>query len=129
MRAIDTNVVVRFLTDDDVEQSARARRLVSGGGLFVAMTVWLETEWVLRTAFACRHRRPSDRCGHLPALPGIVVEDAARLTAALDWAAAGVDVADAVHLAGARDCTAFVSFDRALAKTAARLSALSVVEP
>ncbi len=48
---------------------------------------------------------------------------------ALDWAAEGMDLADAMHLAGARDCAAFVSFDRALAKTADRLSALPVVEP
>lgn len=35
MRAIDANVVVRFLTGDDPEQVARARALIDQGDDFV----------------------------------------------------------------------------------------------
>ncbi len=48
MLAIDTNVIVRYLVADDREQARRARELIDGGRVFIATTVLLETEWVLR---------------------------------------------------------------------------------
>ena len=129
VRAIDTNIVVRYLTNDDVEQSRRVRKLVDGGGIFVSISVVLESEWVLRAAYRFARSEIVAGLRAFIGLPGVTVEDPASVTAALDWAAAGMDLADAVHLAGARACTAFVSFDRALAKTADRLVTLPVVEP
>ena len=41
MRAIDTNVVVRYLTDDEPEQAARAKAAVDAGNVFVSTTVLL----------------------------------------------------------------------------------------
>jgi hypothetical protein len=38
--AIDTNVVVRFLVNDDREQARRARALIDGEEVFVATIVW-----------------------------------------------------------------------------------------
>jgi predicted nucleic-acid-binding protein len=49
MLAVDTNVVVRYLTADDPEQFARAVAVVEGAETFVSLTVLLETEWVLRS--------------------------------------------------------------------------------
>lgn len=129
MRAIDTNIVVRYLTGDDVAQARRVRELVDGGDLFVSISVVLESEWVLRTAYRFHRTEIVTGLRSFIGLAGVTVEDPARVMTALDWAAAGMDLADAMHLAGARDCTAFVSFDRALAKTASRLSAMPVVEP
>ena len=56
MAALDTNVLVRFLVQDDARQGDAAARLIrngvrSGAPLFVPVTVLLELEWVLRTAF------------------------------------------------------------------------------
>ncbi len=66
-------------------------------------------------------------------LPGIHVEDPERLATALGWAGAGagagMDFVDTMHLASARGCTAFVSVDRALAKTATGLATVTVVAP
>ena len=55
MAALDTNILVRFLVEDDVAQLAAARKLMrkcvnSGEALFVPVTVALELEWVLRSA-------------------------------------------------------------------------------
>ena len=49
------------------------------------------------------------------------VESAAlvAVTAAIAWSEAGMDFADALHLAAAEACDAFVTFDRKLAKSAA----------
>jgi len=54
--ALDTNILVRFLVQDDAAQGEAAARLIrsgvqAGGLLFVPVTVLLELEWVLRSAF------------------------------------------------------------------------------
>ena len=75
MFAIDTNVVVRCLVDEDPEQCRRARSLVSSGIVFLSTTVLLETEWVLRGVFDLQ---PSDILAALRkffSLPTIVLED------------------------------------------------------
>ena len=54
MAALDTNVLVRWLVNDDAAQCARVARLFDdaigqGVRLFVTTTVMLELEWVLRS--------------------------------------------------------------------------------
>lgn len=56
MPALDTNVLVRYLVQDDASQLAAARRLISrcvaeGATLFVPVTVVPELERVLRSSF------------------------------------------------------------------------------
>jgi predicted nucleic-acid-binding protein len=56
MPALDTNVLVRYIVQDDALQFAAAKRLISrcvgeGLTLFVPVTVLLELEWVLRSGF------------------------------------------------------------------------------
>lgn len=98
MVAIDTNVLVRVLTNDHPEQSPRARALVESQEVFVALTVFLETEWVLRSAygFASEHIHVALRA--FAGLPQVRVEAPRRLAEALDRAEAGLDFADALHL-------------------------------
>jgi predicted nucleic-acid-binding protein len=56
MPALDTNVLVRYIVQDDATQLDLARRLINrcvseGSTLFVPVTVVLELEWVLRSRF------------------------------------------------------------------------------
>jgi len=56
LAAVDTNVLVRYVVQDDAAQGAAAARLIgrsvqAGTPLFVPVTVLLELEWVLRSAF------------------------------------------------------------------------------
>ena len=56
MPALDTNVLVRCIVQDDAAQLAAATRLIGrcvaeGSALFVPVTVGLELEWVLRSSF------------------------------------------------------------------------------
>jgi predicted nucleic-acid-binding protein len=56
MAALDTNVLVRFLVQDDAAQSALAIKLIEacldeGGTLFIPISVTVELEWVLRSTF------------------------------------------------------------------------------
>ena len=56
MAALDTNILVRWLTNDDAKQCAVVARLFDetvskGERLFVTATVMLEVEWVLRARY------------------------------------------------------------------------------
>jgi predicted nucleic acid-binding protein len=126
MLAIDTNIVVRYLTDDHPDQSARARRIVDGGTVFVATTVLLEVEWVLRGAYGFRAGRLAGALAAFAGLPTVSLEAPATAAAALEALARGLDFADALHLAAARDCEALATFDQAFARAAARLGGLPV---
>jgi predicted nucleic-acid-binding protein len=129
VRAVDTNVIVRFLTGDDPAQTAKARKLVEGGGIFVSTSVLLETEWVLRSGYGFATERLIRALRDFAGLPGITLEDPRLAARALDWAEQGLDFADALHLGGAQGCTAFMSFDRKLAKLAAGVSDIRIVAP
>jgi predicted nucleic-acid-binding protein len=50
MRAVDTNVLVRLVTGDDVAQTASAEKFVSAGA-WVSHLVLAETLWVLASLY------------------------------------------------------------------------------
>ena len=129
MRAIDTNVIVRFLTADDPVQAAVARKTIEAGEVFVATTVLLETEWVLRSGYGFSSDQIEAALRGLAGLPGISVEEPPVLAAALDGLAAGMDFADALHLATAEGCSTFLTFDLKLVKAAKGRSSVSVMVP
>ncbi len=129
MRAIDTNVVVRFLTNDDKRQAQAARAAIGAGDIFVAVTVLLESEWVLRSAYGFEPNRIADSFQALAGLPTITVEEPVRLAQAIGWMRQGMDFADALHLAKAEGCTMFLSFDQKLAQWATTSSSIPVAEP
>jgi predicted nucleic-acid-binding protein len=118
MYAIDTHVVVRYLTGDHPQQSARARRLIDRNEVFVSTTVMLECEWVLRAVY--RHQQ-TDVCAALrrfSGLPGVALEDANLVAVALARASVGMDFADALHLGRAAQCDVLLTFDRKFIKEA-----------
>lgn len=111
MLAIDTNLVVRYVTDDDPAQAARARALVDRNDVFVASTVLLETEWVLRSAYKFPPALLADALTAFVGLPNVKLENPEGAAQALAWMKSGFDFADALHLALTEHCEAFVSFD------------------
>lgn len=118
MLAIDTNLVVRYLANDDPGQSPRARALIDGAPVFVPATVILETEWVLRGAYGYPAAAVVRALRGFAGLPTVTVEDAERVAAALDLAERGLDFADALHLAGSGHCAGFATFDRRFVRAA-----------
>jgi predicted nucleic-acid-binding protein len=129
VRAIDTNVLVRFLTGDDRAQAARARRLVEAGDIFLATSVLLESEWVLRSGYGLAAESIVQALRGFAGLSGVTLEDPALAARALNWAEQGLDFADALHLGRAQGCSAFMSFDRKLARAAAGLSDVEIAAP
>src|SRR3546814_8769854 len=122
VRVIASHVLVRFVTGDDPEQAAKARTLIGAGDIFVATTVLLECEWVLRSAYGFGSERIAATLRAFAGLPGITLEDPGRAARALDWTERGMGFADALHLARADTCSAFLTFDRRLANAAAGVS-------
>jgi predicted nucleic-acid-binding protein len=52
MIALDTNVWVRYVTNDEPDQARRALAILAEAEeIFVAKTTLLELEWILRAAY------------------------------------------------------------------------------
>ncbi len=126
--AIDTNVLVRVLTRDDRRQADQAAALLRTGPLWLSKTVLLETEWVLRYTYKFRSVDINRALYALASLQHLTVEDGESVKRALAWHAAGMDFADALHLASAEQARKLVTFDRGLAKLAASVGATPPVE-
>ena len=73
--AVDTNILVRYLVEDDVAQTDRAETVLRSGSVLLAKTVLLESEWVLRTHYRFERAAIEDGLPRLLGLPGIEVED------------------------------------------------------
>lgn len=129
MLSVDTNVVIRYLTNDDPEQSAQARKLISNNDVFVCTTVLLETDWVLRTSYFLASKPRLEVLRGFAGLPRVTLENTDIAMRAFAWVEGGLDFADALHLASAQSSDAFVSFDRKLVRAARKLQALPVREP
>ena len=120
MLAVDTNVLVRFLTRDDEAQAQRARAVIAEGA-WISTTVALELEWVLRGSYRYPPVRVIEAFWMLSGVPTVQFEHPDRVVEALSAVQEGMDFADALHRAAAGDCEAFVTFDRNLIKAAGRI--------
>jgi predicted nucleic-acid-binding protein len=113
-----SNVVVRFLTGDDRRQFERTVQLFRQERVFITKSVVLETEWVLRRGYRQNPEKVIDALEALIDLPNVTCEDEAGVRQALAWQRAGVDFADALHLAASARAAGFVTFDRDMIKIA-----------
>lgn len=118
MKAIDTNVVVRYLIGDDPRQAAKAKAAVDQGNVFVGTTVLLESDWVLRSVYGLARGEVAAALRAFSGLPGVTVEDPDLLMRALDRTEMGMDFADALHLGAAAHCETMLTFDRGFVRSA-----------
>ena len=114
MIALDTNIIVRLITEDDPAQVKRSRALILDRSAFVQSTVLLETEWVLRYSYGFEKDQIALAFRMLAQVHAIELACSDRLDAILSSYCDGVDFGDALHLA---ECpvASFASFDRVLA--------------
>jgi predicted nucleic-acid-binding protein len=120
--ALDTNVLVRFLVEDDRAQSAAAAALIEealsdGEGLFVSDIVVCETVWVLTAAYRVKRPAVIAILRDLLRAKQLVFSAPDSLSRSLDAFAAGRgDFADYLirEHARAAGCEQVATFDRAL---------------
>jgi predicted nucleic-acid-binding protein len=127
--AVDTNVLVRLVVQDDPSQAKRSVRLLSSEDVYVPKTVLLEMEWVLRYAYEIERSRILTALRGIVGLPNVSTEDPVSIARALDWFERGLDFADALHLVSSGEADRFLTFDEKLLKRAARLTELRVGRP
>ena len=120
MIALDTNILVRYFTQDDEPQFRTVLRLLSSNTAqyFVCDLVLAETDWVLRSLYDWTPDEVADAFARITAIHNLHFEDEARLRASLKALREGADLADEliVRHSRSRGCSHFVTFDKAIAK-------------
>ena len=124
MIGLDTNVIVRYLVQDDPKQAALATRFVervlsAENAGFITMITLCELVWVLAECYGADRKRIRGVLEGLLASKQLVVEDADLVWKALRaWDASGADFSDALtgQIVAARGGGKTVTFDRAAAK-------------
>jgi predicted nucleic-acid-binding protein len=129
MIAVDTNLLVRILTNDDPVQARRAVKVLKSDQIFIPKTVLLETEWVLRHAYEIGKSNIINGFQKLLGLPNVNVEDPDSIYQAISWYENKFDFADALHLASSRRCVGFATFDNLLIKKAKQFSSIEMRKP
>jgi predicted nucleic-acid-binding protein len=129
MIAVDTNIVVRLLTQDDEPQYQQALQVFQKTEIFIPDTVILETEWVLRFSYRFQPMAIGTAFRNLLGLPNVHVTNATMLAQVLQWHEAGCDFADALHLAQSQHCSVFYTFDNRFVSRSTGLGECSVQRP
>ena len=127
MRAIDTNVLVRALVQDDPAQTKRALALLKNHSVYVPVTVILELEWVLRSRYAYSQPVIAQTIEKLAALENMVMGERDAVISAAAKMARGWDFADALHHALSQGCDDFVTLDGDLAKRSRRVAGVDPI--
>ena len=129
MTAIDTNVLVRLLVADNPAQGMASQKLFASETVFIPDTVLLETEWVLRAAFDLSTADVCTAFRRVCGLKNVTLNDGRLFAQVIDWHEAGLDFADAFHLATSAGQDAFKTFDSDFIKKAKRHTDRCVERP
>lgn len=124
MIGLDTNVLVRYLAQDDARQSAVATRFIerslsSESPGFVPLAVLCELTWVLAECYGAERERLREVIEGLLSTKQLVVEQAEVVWKALRaWEGASAEFADALigQVVAARGGGHTMTFDRGAAR-------------
>ena len=119
MIGLDTNVLARFLLDDDAEQSPAARKAIrravaAGERLAICAPMFLELEWVLRSRDGANKASTVALLRQLLELHDVEVIDESAVEMALEThETKNVDFAECLFhsLYSTHGCTSMMSFD------------------
>ena len=118
MIALDTNVLARWIANDDEVQADAAAEVFSELSEdhrgFINLVVMAELYWILRSSIRMPKHRIHEAIEMLLSSPQIEVEDEETVDLALNKATSGADFADALTAMTSElyGCTETVTFDR-----------------
>ena len=124
MKAIDTDVLVRFLVNDDISQARQVRQYFNTAEkqretLFVPLLVVAETIWVLESAYGIEREAIISVLNDLVLLPILEFENREAIQRAMSSAKHNrLDLADLLiaEIAHHSDCQSVLTFDKKAAK-------------
>lgn len=125
MIGLDTNVLVRYLTQDEAKQARLANRLIEetlspDDPGFVSQVALVELVWVLESGYGCDRIEVASIVERLLRSKSLVIERGDVVWPALRVFAAGrAEFADCLieRTGNANECDATVTFDRMAAKS------------
>jgi predicted nucleic-acid-binding protein len=119
MRSVDTNVLIRLVTGDEVRQTAVAEQFIENGA-WVSVLAVVETAWVLRTWFKQSHAEIAATLEMLLTHRSLVFQDSDLLAAALELyksrPSLGFSDCMMLHVARKAGHVPLGTFDRALGR-------------
>lgn len=124
MIGIDTNVLVRYIAQDDPVQSKRATQLVEQACSaatpgYISLVVLVELVWVSESCYDASRNDITQIVRRLLSIRQLVVQDTEVVWKALrQFERSGADFADSLveQLARAAGCSSVMTFDKAAAK-------------
>ncbi len=125
MIGLDTNVLVRYIAQDDLQQSAKATKFIEGecsaeNPGFVSLITLVEIVWVSESCYAASPKEVSAIVRQVLGTRQLVVQDAEIVWKALrSFETSSAEFADCLvwQVASAAGCTATVTFDKKAAKS------------
>lgn len=119
MEAIDTNILIRYLTQDDIEQGEVAKALIDNRGpVFVSHIVFVEAVWVLSTSYRLDKPTIADALQGIVNNDFFILEKGQIISKALNDYRNGFDFADMLIGYRGRDsgCKTTYTFDKKAGK-------------
>lgn len=129
MIGIDTNVLMRYLAQDDALQSPQATRLIEeicdpATPGFIGLVVLVEVVWVAESCYRATRAEIAEILRRILSIRQFVVQDSETVWKALrSYVAGNADFSDCLieRLASANGCSVTMTFDRAAATVGMRL--------
>jgi predicted nucleic-acid-binding protein len=122
---LDTNVLVRYITQDDPKQSRLANTLIEGlddtSPGFVTLVTVVELCWVLESSYSFSRQQFAEVMQTLMAVDAIKLDRAASVASAVrSYVASNADFSDCLieRLCVTAGCERTMTFDKAAAKSA-----------
>ena len=125
MKAVDTNVLARWIMRDHEPQFKLAQQVIVAGA-FVPITVIMELEWVLRSVAGYSRDQITAALRAIMELDTLDFPDRDALSRAVDDYRRGADWADLIHLIQASAAATFLTFDRRLSRRSVSASPVSI---
>ena len=123
MIALDTNVLVRYFAQDDIEQSAKATMLIESltdaQQGFISQVVLVETVWVMQRVFEADRETVSSIIRNMLLIQGFLLESREVVKKTVDsYATSNADFADCLIAKTAEfyGCQSVITFDIKAAK-------------
>ena len=128
MIGLDTNLIVRYIAQDDVVQSAKATQLIESLSIenqgFITLVAIVELVWVIQGCYKATKQECVAILQTLLHTREILLENAEVIVMAIQrYAASNADFADCLieRSANYAKCTCTMTFDSNAAKTAGML--------